>query len=152
MRYAVKAVMVTVAAFACVVSAVTPSAQAHPVANGDEPRVSPKAVPRVPVEVTQAAAISPSECSGRHWVFVSFKADVPDREFRAVVRTKIDRSWIFSFETERTDKVLPIFIKGSCKTIYRMLDAGATRTRVTVVVSAPGYRDTKLAVELPVRY
>lgn len=114
--------------------------------------VSLRALPRVPVEITKAAEISPAECSGRNWVFVSFKADVPNRQFRAVIRSKIGRSWIFSFETERENKVLPLFIKGKCSTIYRMLEDGVSRARVTVVVSAPGYRDTKVTVEFPVRY
>jgi len=108
--------------------------------------------PRVPVQVERAESISPRECTGRNWVFISVKTTVPQRDLQATVRTKIDRSWIFSYETQTRAKVLRVNIKGSCDTIYRMLEAGATRARVTVTVSAPGYRDTKLKVEFPITY
>lgn len=111
-----------------------------------------RAIPRVPVVTNHAKSISPAACSGRNWVFITLKADVPGRQFRAVIRTKIDRSWIFSFEKASQDKTMRLFIKGSCNTIYKMLDAGASRARVTAIVTAPGYRGTKVVVEIPIKY
>jgi len=127
-------------------------AYAHPGNSAGDPTFTQRAIPRVPVDVNHAKSISPVECAGRNWVVVSVKANVPQRYLRATVRTKIDRSWMFSYEKDTRDKALRINIKGSCDTIYRMLEAGATRARFTINVSAPGYRDTKLRIEIPVRY
>ena len=132
----------------------TPSGTALAATTQESPPQSAgqRAQPMVPVQVQHATAISPSECTGKDWVFATFKTDVPGRQFKAVVRTKIDRSWIFGIEKKSTDKKLEIWINGSCKTVERMLAAGASSTRISVLVTAPDYREAKITVEIPVRY
>jgi hypothetical protein len=137
----------------CIVMLGSQVAYAQPVDPAGLSAATQRSLPRVPIEVYRAKAISPGECSGLNWVYVSVKVGVPQRYIRAEVSNRIYQSWTLPFEVgESRTKFLGINVLGSCDTIYRMLLDGVDRVRATFFVSAPGYRDTKLTVEIPVRF